>query len=421
MTGQRWIMHIDMDAFYASIEQLDHPAWRGRPLVVGEGPRSVVAAASYEARVFGIHSAMPVAQARRLCPACLFVPVRMPRYKEVSRQIMAILRQFSPTVEQASVDEAYLDATGLERLFGPPEALAAQVRAAIFNATRLTCSIGLAPVKFLAKIASDLNKPNGVAIIGPEAMPAFLRQLPVKKIPGVGRKTLLILERFGVHTGEDVLRYPGDFWERRLGKAGVSLWRKAQGLDQAAVTPDAPPKSESAERTLAEDTLDQDILRAMLMEHAERVCARLRALSLRGHTVTLKVKFCDFSQVTRSRTIRPPTNSTRRAYELGAALLAALPLPKKVRLIGLGLSGFEEPARQLSMFAEDDPASGTFAPAPTGAAPACTSGPDQRDAALNAAIDRIRAKFGHDALLRGQVFTARRQEPDPPPPDALKT
>ena len=218
--GEAVILHVDMDAFFASVEIMDNPRLRGRPVIVAGGGRSVVATASYEARKFGVHSAMPTAQARRLCPGGIFVPPRFSRYSEVSRKVMDALRGFTPVVEQASIDEAYLDAGGLGRSFSGVDGLVCAVRGAIRKATGgLTCSIGAAPVKFLAKICSDINKPDGVCILREEDMPAFLAELPVAKIPGVGRHTREELARFGITKAGDMLRYSSDFFASHFGKS----------------------------------------------------------------------------------------------------------------------------------------------------------------------------------------------------------
>jgi DNA polymerase-4 len=285
---QRWIIHIDMDAFFASVEQLDKPELRGKPVIVGGGARSVVSAASYEARRFGVRSAMPMTTARKLCAHAAFVPVRHARYAEVSRTIMDILGRFSPRVEAASIDEAYLDATGLERLFGPPEELAGKIQQAVReDAGDLSCSIGAASVKFLAKIASDVNKPGGIFILRPEDASAFLRALPVERLPGVGKSFLRELAALGVSTAADVLRYPQGFWERRMGAWGYMLFARAQGIDAREVVTEREAKSESAEQTFPEDSLDKNYLKRRLFAHAERVGARIRARNKSARTVTL--------------------------------------------------------------------------------------------------------------------------------------
>ena len=381
---ERFIAHIDMDAFFASVEQLDHPDWRGRPLAVGDGPRSVVSAASYEIRKFGVRSAMPVAQAKKLCPHGLFVPVRMWRYKELSRRVMAVLQHFSPLVEQASVDEAYLDVTGVERLFGPPEELAAAIRAEVLHDTGLTCSVGIAPVRFLAKIASDYHKPDGQTIIRSHEMRAFLDQLPVQKIPGVGGRTLEILSGLGVRLTGDVLQHPAVFWRQKLGERGQWLFELAQGRDDRPVTPFTPPKSSSAENTFERDTRDPAVLRRWLLLQSERVGADLRAQGVRGRTVTLKATFADFRKLTRSRTLAEPVNDTRSIFETALLLLGELNLRQNLRLIGVGVSQFGERPRQLSLLEPEMPAR------PKGA--------------LDQALDAVRGRFGKGAIVRGDLL-----------------
>ncbi len=381
------ILHVDMDAFFASVEQLDHPELRGKALIVGGSERGVVSACSYEARKFGVHSAMPIVQARRLCPNGVFVPVRMARYAQVSRLVMAVLEQFSPLVEQASVDEAYLDVSGLERIFGPPEQLGASLKQAVAAETGLTCSVGMAPVKFLAKIASDLNKPDGLFILAPDDVPAFLNALPVSKIPGVGRQTLEKLTLLGVRRVGDVAGYPERFWRERFGKWGEVLYARARGIDPRSVVPDCEAKSEGAENTFAEDSDDREALKRWLLDQAERVGRRLRRDGHAGRTVTLKIKFSDFKAISRGKTLREPTASTRMIFQTAAELLDAEPLPRKVRLIGLSVSNFSNARRQLSLFPENE---------------------TDQDKTLDATLDAIREKFGPGAMVRGRVFGFRK-------------
>lgn len=386
-------MHIDMDAFFASVEQLDAPELRGKPVVVGGGARGVVSAASYEARAFGIHSAMPTWQAKRLCPDAVFVPGRMARYAEVSQHIMQILQQFSPTVEQASVDEAYLDASGLERLFGPVEVLAQAVKDAVKQGTQLNCSVGLAPVKFLAKIASDIHKPNGLTVLYPQDVPEFLRLLPVHKIPGVGKTFMKGLDSIGVRTCSDVCRYPVEFWERRFGKAGLALFERAQGIDRRSLSPERVAKSESAEHTLAEDTKDVTILRQWLFRQADRVGRSVRRHGYKGRVVTLKVKYADFTQLTRRCTLDAPTCATRTLYEKACALLDELELTDKVRLIGLGLSGFDAPpAQQLLLPLGGESAGQT----------------EEQRTRLDATLDSLQQRFGSAAISHGALFSVKK-------------
>ena len=391
----QWIMHIDMDAFFASVEQLDNPELRGKPVAVGGGVRGVVAAASYEARVFGVRSAMPTGLVKRLCPHIIFVRGRRKRYAELSRLVMETLGNFSPTVEQASIDEAYLDATGLERLFGPVESLAGRIQAAVHEVTGgLTCSVGAAPVKFLAKIASDINKPNGVYVLHHAEVPAFLRDLPVSRLPGVGKQFIKELEGLGVRTAGQVQRYPGEFWERRFGKAGAMLFARAQGIDGRIVEPYTAPKSESAENTFERDTWDMDVLHTALMAHAERVGTSLRKQGLAGRTIMLKVKYADFKQFTRSRTLPRSTNATQTIFDTACELLKACTLEQKVRLIGVGVSGFQESAEQGLL---------PLAPAP--------GAPDEeRRRNLDSALDDVRRRFGKAAVMRGRLFSTKKPE-----------
>lgn len=384
--GAGMILHLDMDAFFASVEQHDDPGLHGLPVIIGCHPRGVVSAASYEARAFGVRSAMPVVEARRRCPHGVFLPGNRRRYAAVSRVVMATLAGFSPLVEPASIDEAYVDVTGCERLFGPPEALGRRVKAAILAATGLTGSVGLAPVKFLAKIASDYDKPDGLTIVRPQDVAAFLAELPVGKIPGVGKRAQAVLARLGIRVMGDVLAYPPDFFQRQLGKWGLDLYERAHGRGSATVCPSRPVKSVSAENTFAADTADREALRAWLLVAAERVGRDLRREGLAGRTVTVKIKFSDFKQITRSRTLAAPTDGDAAIFETASALLAAEPLPRPVRLIGLGVSHFAEASRQLTLFARPEAVK------------------RHHGAKVDAALDAIRDKFGRQSIVRGRLF-----------------
>ena len=386
---ERRIMHLDMDAFFASIEQVDNPKLKGLPVIVGgSSDRGVVSAASYEARKYGVHSAMPVVQARKLCPRGVFLPVRMKRYAQASRQVMDILAQVSPLVEKASVDEAYVDITGTGRLLGPPRELAVQVKRQVLETTSLTCSIGIAPNKFLAKIASDFDKPDGLTVIEPEAVADFLAGLPVGKIPGVGKRTLEILEGVAVRTAGDVLKYPRSFWSARLGKGGESLFRKAQGIDTRPVVISEAAKSCSAEHTFEQDTDDRERLRQWLLKQSERVGRELRQDRIKGRTVTLKVKYADHHQITRSRTLARPTNSTDRIFETVSELLEGVELKQKVRLVGTGVSNFAAPQVQLTLLEE---------------------GTQEEREALDSVLDCIRSRFGDHAIKRGRLFGEKKK------------
>jgi DNA polymerase-4 len=404
---QKWILHIDMDAFFASIEQLDHPEWRGKPLVVGGGDRGVVAAASYEVRKFGVHSAMPIFKARLLCPQAIFAPGRRWRYAEVSKQLMQVLGQFSPTIEQASIDEAYLDATGLTRLFGEISELGLRIKQAVKETTGLTCSVGAAPVKFLAKIASDLKKPDGLSILYPKQIPDFLQKLDLKRIPGLGAETLKKIHALGLHTAGDAQKFSEEFWVTRFGKAGKTIYARCRGLDERKVEEPGAPKSESAENTFETDTDNLEELTCRLLRQAERLGASLRKNGYSGRTITLKIKYADFTQLTRSHTLQEPTNSTRIIYEAGARLLANLRLKFKLRLIGLSVSNLSPSNSELfqqnvgqealltlpgvAMTKETD----VFLP------PELNS---KKEQALDQALDKARQKFGADAVVRGKIW-----------------
>ena len=380
---------MDMDAFFASIEQLDDTSLRGKAVIVGGEHRGVVSTCSYEARKFGVHSAMPIAEARRRCPHGIYILPRMRRYAEMSALVREAISRFSPLVEMASVDEAYLDATGLERLFGPVESLGRQLKEAVREATGgLTCSVGIAPVKFLAKIASEQRKPDGLFMLRPEDVPAFLAVLPVRAVPGVGRHFAADLAQLGVKTCGEVSRYSEEFWKRKFGKAGAALWQRAQGIDPREVVPWTPPKSESAEVTLDEDTRDRDVLRTWLMRHAERVGASLRRHGLAGRTVTVKIKYADFRQITRQTTLAHRISSTETIYDTACAILDGVELADRVRLIGVGVSGFEEGGMsQLSLMPEPKPQ--------------CE---EKRRGRLDRAVDALRERYGRDAVVRGRLF-----------------
>lgn len=377
------ILHIDMDAFYAAIEQVDNSELKGRPVIVGGSRRGVVSTASYEARKYGVHSAMPIFQAKRLCPDGIFLPVRMQRYKEVSRQIMRIFSDISPLVEQISIDEAYIDISGTTTLHGTPQNLAHRVKEAIFAATSLTCSIGIAPNKFLAKIASDLNKPNGLTVIEQQHVTEFLKHLPVHKIPGIGTKTSQMLKQLGVTKVGEVLHFPLIFWEKRLGRYGAKLYQKAQGIDNSPVVAHSQPKSYSAEDTFPRDTDDLHQIRKWLLLQAESVGRDLRSAGFRGRTITLKIKFADFKSVTRSRTLSEPTHCTQTIFDTASQLLEELKIGTKVRLVGVGVGNLSGGVHQARLF--------------------CDPGTLKQDQ-LDKALDNISQKFGDNILKRGRVF-----------------
>ena len=381
------ILHIDMDAFYASVEQLDNPWLRGKCVIVGgTSNRGVVSAASYEARRFGVHSAMPIFQAREKCPQGIFIPPRMNRYREVSQKVMTILNEFGPRVEAVSIDEAFMDLAGCERLHGDPEKMALAIKKKIKDELGLTCSVGVAPVKFLAKVASDMNKPDGLTIIRPEDMPSFIAALPVHAVSGIGKKTLPYLASLGIKTLGDIQKFPEKMLLDRLGKLGARLFELSSGRDSSTVTPYASPKSVSSERTLAEDTDDIELLKNHLLKQAEEVARQLRKANVKAGTVTLKLKHADFKQVTRSKTIAIPTQSSKTLYRHAVRLLEDYRLTGKIRLIGVGTSGFKPAGLpvQLDLFDRD------------------TAG-DKSWSKVDRTLETITKKFGKDAIKRASL------------------
>ena len=380
------ILHVDMDAFFASVEQLDQPGLRGKCVMVGRSGRGVVTAASYEARKFGVHSAMPVFKARKLCPNGIFVPPRMGRYREVSRQVMAILATFSPLVEKVSIDEAFIDIAGCRRLFGPPEAMASTLKERVRTEVGLTCSVGIAPCKFLAKIASDMDKPDGLTLISQEQMEGFIDRLPIEKVPGVGKTSTPVLGRMGIRFLGDIKRFPEKFLDEKFGAFGRRLARLARGEDDAPVTPTAPAHSVSTETTLSADTEDRGLLRRHLLRQSEEVAGQLRKIRVRARTVTLKLKHSDFRQAARQTTLARPTQSASVLFDTACKLLATYDLVLPVRLVGVGASGLipEGTPTQQSLFSDADPVA---------------TGWDHADKAL----DAIRSKFGPDMVRRASL------------------
>ena len=382
----RVILHIDMDAFYASVEQMDNPTLKGRPVIVGgTSKRGVVSAASYEAREFGVRSAMPIFKAKQRCPDGVYLPVRMNRYQEVSRQVMEILKRFSPLVEQVSIDEAYMDISGVDKLLGLPIDMGLEVKRSIRETTSLTCSIGIAPNKFLAKVASDLHKPDGLTIIPPEKVSKFIEKLPIEKVPGVGKKTVQTLHKMKVLTLGDVQNLSERELLKKTGKFGERLLALSRGIDETPVLAHTASKSISSEKTLSVNTNDREFLKKRLLLQSEMVGKRAREKGLKGTTVTLKLKRADFTQLTRGVTLEEATYSTNTIYEQGLKLLAQVKAPTKFRLIGIGLSNLVPVAdipRQLSLFGKTEPG-------------------DKSWENVERAMDTIKERFGRDAIKRG--------------------
>jgi DNA polymerase-4 len=335
----RKIIHIDMDAFYASVEQRDNPELKGKPLAVGGGVRGVVAAASYEARPFGVRSAMPAVTAKRRCPDLIFVKPRFDAYRAVSQQIRAIFREYTPHVEPLSLDEAYLDVTEDLKGIGIATSIAEEIRARIKAETGLTASAGVSYNKFLAKLASDQNKPDGICVVTPKQGEAFVAGLPVKRFHGVGPKTAEKMARLEIHSGADLRAQSLAFLQYHFGSSGEYYYNLARAICHRQVKADRPYKSVSAEDTFFEDLSDEAVLLAELERIGQTVWSRIEGKGLSGRTVTLKVKYRDFQIVTRCRSFPSAVKDQAEFLGAGAALLRSLlPVQKEIRLLGLGLS-----------------------------------------------------------------------------------
>lgn len=374
----RWILHVDMDAFYAAVEVLDNPSLWGRPVIVGGlGPRGVVSTASYEARKFGVRSAMPMAKARKLCPHGVFLPPRFERYAEVAEGIRGILYEYTPLIEPVSLDEAFLDLSGTERLHGPPEYVAREIHRRIPRETGLTCSVGLGPNKLVAKVASSRAKPGGLLIVPPEKVREFLDPLPVEVLWGIGPVTARRLGEWGIRTVRDLREVGPELLSAWFGPhTGSHLFRLAQGRDDSPVVPVREAKSLSQERTYPRDLHDPEEIRAEIRSLALRVAERLRAQGLLAREVFIKVRWADFSTHTRQQRLPEPTDHVFIIAEAALALLSRVrPRPMGIRLLGVGAGGLI-PARfrPLHLFLRDN---------------------------LSQAVLRVRERFGDGALRLG--------------------
>jgi DNA polymerase-4 len=338
------ILHVDMDAFFASVEERDNPTLKGKAVVVGTGVRGVVSAANYEARKFGIHSAMPVGRAKRLAPHAIFVPPNMSRYSEVSSHIMEIFRSVTPLVEPLSLDEAFLDVTGAKRLLGDGREIAKQIRAKVEASEGITCSVGIATTKFIAKLASGRCKPNGMLEIASDRVLEFLHPLPVNAIWGVGPKTNEELQKLGLRTVADIANTPRQTLIRALGEAaGASLYELSWGRDYRDVEPEEVDKSISAAETFDSDTEDQEIVLRELLRLTEKATYRMREKDFSARTISIKVRFADFKTITRSKTVPLAISATHEVFEVVKNLFLALKLDRaRIRLVGVSLDGLED-------------------------------------------------------------------------------
>ncbi len=376
----RWILHVDMDAFYASVEQRDDPSLRGRPVIVGgTGGRGVVAAASYEVRKFGVHSAMPVREALRRCPAAICVAPRISHYAAESKKIFAVFHEFTPLVQGLSLDEAFLDITGSIAAFGPAEDIAREIKRRIHERTGLTASVGVASNKLVAKIASDLRKPDGLVVVPPDAVQALLDPLPVRRLFGLGEKTAPRVEALGIRTLGELRRASPAQLRPVFGRYAERVIERAAGIDERPVNPDVEEKQVSAEETFETDVSDHAKLASEIVRLADRTCGRLRANGLTAGCVTVKIRRADFTTFTRQRHFEPPTQETRVITAVALELLRGwlVEQPRaRLRLLGVGASALA-PAVQMDLFIAPE----------TG-----------RNRQLDAAVDRIREKFGKVAL-----------------------
>ena len=377
--AERFILHLDMDAFFAAVEQREDPSLKGRPLLIGhDGPRGVVATASYEARPFGCHSAQPMAVARRNCPHAVVLPVRMNLYRQVSDQVFAILHAFSPVVEPLSIDEGFVDLTGTERLHGDPESVARRIKDHIRSGLNLTASIGVAPNKFLAKLASDMNKPDGLTVIRPQDVDTVLPPLPVTRIWGVGKATAERMRTYGIRTIGD-LRGKTEAWLAEFfGSEAERYYLLARGLDERPVLGDEDAKSIGHEQTFEVDVADPAEVRRVLLGQVEQVAARVRRHAFLARGVSLKIRFGNFQTVSRSATLPSPTDATDELWDGARALFEGWPF-RPVRLIGVTAERLSRGQSQLDLFHDER---------------------RERRRRLDAAADDINRRFGKRSIRR---------------------
>lgn len=375
---QRWIIHADMDAFYASVEILDNPALKGKPVIVGgSSNRGVVSTCSYEARRFGVHSALSIVEARRLCPQGIYLPVRMARYLEMSKRIMAIFHEISPLVEQLSVDEAFLDMSGTEGLYGSIENAGRLIKKRVKDELGLTVSVGLAPNKFLAKLASDLEKPDGFTIIPHEKAADIIAPMPVNKIFGIGQSTVDLLKKYNIYNIKQLRMADKAVLQKIFGKSTESVCQKAWGIDHRPVVPESVRKSVGRETTFDRDLQGLEECRPEILKLAEQVGYRLRKHGFSGNTLTLKVKYNDFKQISRNTTSETDIIYDEDIFRLAMGLLQHISFSKGIRLLGITVSNLNQGS--LSFDFEDD----------------------EKKKRRNNAVDALKERFGFDVIMRG--------------------
>ena len=385
----RRILHLDMDAFFAAVEQLDFPQYRGKPVIVGADPkggagRGVVATASYEARKYGVHSALPISLAYQRCPHAVYLRGRYERYSEISRQLIATLNEFTPVIEKISIDEAFLDITKSLALLGSAEKIGHQIKKRIYDDLGLVASIGIAPNKFLAKVASDLEKPDGFVVVKEGEEKEFLKSLPISRLWGVGKKTEAALKQMDIETIGQIAHLPKQDLSRRFGKWGSALWRLANGIDHRSVKPRETQKSISQETTFDEDTGDEEAIHKTLLGLAESLSRLMRKSKLKGRTVTLKIRLEDFSTFTRSKTLSDFVDSTQILKGVAISLYKKFNKKNmKVRLLGIGVSQLNSVSgEQLGLFDQEAPL----------------------DARMTKLLDSLQDKYGEGAVKRASLL-----------------
>lgn len=384
---RRWVIHIDMDAFFAAVEQRDNEELRGRPVIIGGvGNRGVVATASYEARRFGVHSAMSMVEARRRCPEGVFLPCNHGKYSQVSAELNHIFAEFSPMVEPLSLDEAFLDVSGMEQLYADPKQIACCIKKRIKEQLGLTASAGVASNKFLAKLASDLQKPDGLVVIRPGEEQAILRELPITRMWGVGEATEQILKKMGIYTIGQLAKADVVRLAQHCGQVAYAIHRLAHGQDDRLVTPEMEPKSIGNEVTFPIDIKTLSQIETELLALSEKVGRRLRQHGYSGRTITVKIRFASFKTITRSKTLLEPTSFDEVLYKTAMDFCRQISLHEGIRLLGVTVSNLQSGSGQLSLFTQED----------------------NKRTAVYEAVDKLRNKFGESIVTKGRLLKCKK-------------